>query len=203
MAIRIVVADDADLMILGAQAVLNADHRYNVVGKARCMRDLLTAIDEGQPDLVIVSEWIHSIDILTAVEQMRERRPLIKLIVLGGLADGLLIRDLFDSGVNAYLYKSDDLCELLVTAVDTVMRNRPYLSPTANAEYLIAMQSPDAHTRLDPEARQVLQLLAHGEDAGQIAARLGTDKRHLLDPREAAPPIRCPHQRAPHPTRRR
>jgi len=184
MAIRIIIADDADLIILGAQAVLNADHRYNVVGKARCMSDLLLAIEEGQPDVVILNEWIHSIDILSAVEQIRQLRPKVKVIVMGGLADGLLIRDLFVSGVDGYLYKSDDLCELLVTAVDTVMLNRPYLSPTANAEYLIAMQSPNANDRLDPEARQVLQLLAHGEHAGQISERLGIDKRRVYWVRE-------------------
>ena len=86
--------------------------------------------------------------------------------------------------MSGYLYKSDDLCELLVTAIDTVLLDRPYLSPTANAEYLIAMQSPNANERLDPEARQVLQLLAHGEHAGQISKRLGIDKRRVYWVRE-------------------
>lgn len=118
MAVRIAIADDADLVIRGAQAVLDADHRYEVVGNARCMSDLLVAIDEGQPDVIILSEWIHRIDILSAVEQIQARRPTIKLLVAGGLADGLLICDLFASRVNGYLYKSDDLCELLVTAIE-------------------------------------------------------------------------------------
>jgi DNA-binding NarL/FixJ family response regulator len=184
MAVRIVIADDADLIIRGAQSVLNTDHRYEVVGKARCMSDLLIAIDEGQPDVIVLSEWIHHIDILSAVEQIRAQRPMVKLLVMGGLADGLLIRDLFASGVNGYLYKSDDLCELLVTAIDTVLLNRPYLSPTANAEYLIAMQSPFANETLDPEARQVLQLLAHGEHTGQIGERLGINRRRVYWVRE-------------------
>ena len=184
MAIRIVIADDADLTILGVETVLNKDHRYAIVGRARCMGDLLTAVDQSQPDLVILSQGLYRIDILSAVEQIRQLRPKVKVIVMGGLADGLLIRDLFVSGVDGYLYKSDDLCELLVTAVDTVMLNRPYLSPTANAEYLIAMQSPNANDRLDPEARQVLQLLAHGEHAGQISKRLGIDKRRVYWVRE-------------------
>lgn len=184
MAIRIVVADDADLMILGAETVLNTEHRFTVVGKARCIDDLLIMIEHSQPDVIILSEWIHSIDILSAVECIRAKRPLVKLIVMGGLADGLLIRDLFASGVNGYLYKSDDLSHLLVTAVDTVMLDRLYLSPTANAEYLIAMQSPHAHEQLDPEARQVLQLLAHGEHAGQISQTLGIAKRRVYWVRE-------------------
>lgn len=184
MAIRIVLADDADLVIEGAQSVLNADHRFNVVGTARCMDVLLKTIEAGYPDVVVLSEWIHNLDILSAVEAIHWVRPGLKVIVMGGLADGLLIRDLFSAGVSGYLYKSDDLCELLVTAIDTVLLDRPYLSPTANAEYLIAMQSPNANERLDPEARQVLQLLAHGEHAGQISKRLGIDKRRVYWVRE-------------------
>lgn len=184
MAIRIVLADDADLVIEGAQSVLNADHRFHVVGTARCMDVLLKTIEAGYPDVVVLSEWIHNLDILSAVEAIHKVRPCLKVIVMGGLADGLLIRDLFSAGVSGYLYKSDDLCELLVTAIDTVLLDRPYLSPTANAEYLISMQSPNANERLDPEARQVLQLLAHGEHAGQISKRLGIDKRRVYWVRE-------------------
>ena len=185
MAIRIVIADDADLVIVGAQSVLNADHRFNVVGTARCMDDLLKAVEAGYPDVVVLSEWIHNLDILSVVETIHQRTSTgLKIIVMGGLADGLLIRDLFASGVSGYLYKSDDLCELLVIAIETVMLDRPYLSPTANAEYLIAMQSPNANDRLDPESRQVLQLLAHGDHAGQISERLGIDKRRVYWVRE-------------------
>jgi DNA-binding NarL/FixJ family response regulator len=148
------------------------------------MDDLLPMVETVHPDVVILSEWIHNIDILTVVETIKQTRPLVKVIVMGGLADGLLIRDLFASGVSGYLYKSDDLCELLATAVQMVMLDRPYLSPTANAEYLIAMQSPNANERLDPESRQVLQLLAHGEHAGEISERMGIDKRRVYWVRE-------------------
>jgi DNA-binding NarL/FixJ family response regulator len=184
MAIRIVIADDADLLILGAQSVLNTEHHFNVVGVARCMDDLLNAVAEGCPDVVVLNEWIHNVDILSVVEQLNDARPPMKIIVMGGLADGLLIRDLFTVGVSGYLYKSDDLCELLVSAVETVMRDRLYLSPTANAEYLISMQSPHANERLDPESRQVLQRLAHGEHAGQISEQLGIHKRRVYWVRE-------------------
>ncbi|MBZ0294373.1 MAG: response regulator transcription factor [Anaerolineae bacterium] len=184
MAIRIVIADDADLVIVGAQSVLNADHRFNVVGTARCIDDLLRAVEYSTPDVVVLNEWIHNLDILSVVETLKQVRPTMKIVVMGGLADGLLIRDLFASGVSGYLYRSDDLCELLVTAIETAMLDRPYLSPTANAEYLIAMQSPNANDQLDPESRQVLQLLAHGEHAGQISERLGIDKRRVYWVRE-------------------
>lgn len=184
MAVRIVVADDADLLILGAEAVLQADHRFRVVGTARSMEELVRVTEVGYPDIVVMSEWIHNLDILSAVEGIRRARPTVKIIVMGGLVDGLLIRDLFAAGVQGYLYKSDDLCTVLVIAIEAVMLGRLYLSPTANAEYLIAMQSPNANERLDTESRQVLQLLAHGEHAGEISERLGIGKRRVYWVRE-------------------
>jgi DNA-binding CsgD family transcriptional regulator len=46
------------------------------------------------------------------------------------------------------------------------------------------MQSPNAHEQLDTESREVLQLLAHGEHAGEISKRMGIDKRRVYWVRE-------------------
>ncbi len=56
----------------------------------------------------------------------------------------------------------DDLTICLPAAIEMALRGRPYLSPTANAEYLTAMQSPLRDWKLDAEARTVLRLLARG-----------------------------------------
>lgn len=179
MAIRIIVADDADVTILGVQTVLEGDHRISVVATARSLDELLEVASEEQPDIIILNEWLYNSDVLTAVEMLREALPSIKLIVMGALADGLLIRDLFHAGAQGYLYKSDDLCNCLSLAVDTVLRNRKYLSHTANAEYLVAMQSPQRDWHLDHEARTVLRMLAQGSRACEIADELDIDTRRV------------------------
>lgn len=177
MAIRIVVADDADLVIEGVKSVLNTDHRFMLVGTARCMDDLLETIATVPPDVIILSEWLYNLDILSAVEAVQRVCSGAKIIVMGGLADGLLIRDLFRVGVSAYLYKSDDLCGLLGTAIDTVLQDRPYLSPTANAEYLVAMQSPLRDWQLDTEARAMLRRLMQGMHIADIARQMDIPMR--------------------------
>ena len=184
MAVRIVIADDADLTIVGARTVLQQDHRYAVVGTARSMADLIPIVEQQHPDVVLLNEWIYNTDILSAVEQVKQLRPHARLLVMGVLVDGLLIRDLFACGVNGYLYKSDNLEDQLALAVDAVMRNRLYLSPTANAEYLVAMQSPERDWRLDGEARAVLRLLAQGCHVGQIALALNIPPLRVYSVRE-------------------
>lgn len=68
--------------------------------------------------------------------------------------------------------------------METTLRNRPYLSPTANAEYLVAMQSLERDWRLDGEARAVLRLLAQGCHVGQIALALNIPPRRVYWVRE-------------------
>lgn len=111
--------------------------------------------------------------------KLRDALPAAKLIVMGSLVDGLLIRDLFHAGANGYLFKSDDLCHCLSLAVDTVLRNRKYLSHTANAEYLVAMQSPLRDWHLDHESRTVLRMLAQGSCIREIADELAVDTRRV------------------------
>ncbi len=179
MAIRLMIADDADLSIIGAQTVLESDHRYQVVGTARDVPTLLEQVCSHYPDVLLLGEWLYPGDVLNTVQQLRRLKPKLRIIVIGGLVDGLLIRDLFQQGAKGYLYRSDDLQDCLSLAVDTVLRDRPFLSPTANAEYLIALQAPRQTRSLDAPAQRVLQGLAQGLVPGEIAARLGLTRRQV------------------------
>lgn len=179
MGIPVIIADDVDLTLQGMAAVLGSSGRYDVRGTARSLDNLLVLLKREAVAAVVMNEWLYSTDILSAVEKIRVLCPDVAVIVMGGLLDGLLIRDLFDVGVKGYLYKADDLCQLLPLALDTVLRNRPYLSPTASAEYLIALQKAEPDTRLTPEFRRVLQGLATGANVDEIALQIGISKRRV------------------------
>ena len=179
MAIRIAIADEVDLTLLGAQTVLALDYRYRVVGTARSKGQLHSVLVAGQPDVIIMSTRLHDTDLFTTLEQLRSNNPRLKVIVIAGMMHGLLIRDLLEAGADAVLCRGDDLCDLLGMAVQVVMANRPFLSPTASAEYLTAMQSASPYDGFDREQRQILHLLAHGYSIDQIARLLQVDTRHI------------------------
>ncbi len=185
MAIRVVIAADADLTMLGARRTLEDDYRFAVVGAARTLQALLSVVHDTTPDVVLLGAYLHgAADVLDAVEAIKLCRPQVRMLVMGGGVHGLLIRDLFACGADAYLYTSDDLCELLPSAITSVLHGRPYLSPTANAEYLVAMHSPQRDAVLDRESREVLQRLARGEHVAEIAYKLGSDPRRVYWMRE-------------------
>lgn len=184
MKVRILIADSADLIRLGMQSVLETRPEFIVEAAVASVADLLEAARQ-QPQVIIVDERLDpEMDILKLVECIGQVAPRASMLVSGQLTDGLLIRDLFAAGGCGYLYKGDELQESLITAVETVLRQRPYLSATANSEYLVAMQSPERDWRLDGEARAVLRLLAQGCHVGQVALALGLPLRRVYWVRE-------------------
>jgi DNA-binding NarL/FixJ family response regulator len=179
MTYNIIIGEDADLVILGAQVTLERDARFRIVGTARALHDLIAAAEMHQPHVIITHDASPEMDILILVAHLQRAAPQGKIIVMSGSADGLLIRDLFTVGVRGYLYKCDDLCLCLPLAAAAVMQGKLYLSPTANSEYLIALQDNDKHRFLDPELRAVLRLMTDGANTHEIARQLEVTLRRV------------------------
>lgn len=180
MTARLVLADPSDLVLLGIQSTLKHHPIVDLVSSLRGAETLLDDARQIQPDLLMFNERLDPlIDILALVERLKHASSRSRLIVLGNHVDGLLVRDLFACGVMGYLFSGDDLQECLIPALTTILNNRPYLSPTANAEYLITMQSPFRDWKLDSESRAVLRLLARGLNISDIARQVDVPLRRI------------------------
>lgn len=179
MTVKIVLADDSDLMMVGTEAIIAFESKYRVVGKAHTLNHILQSIEQQNPEIAILSEYLYDTDILSAVDAVRHASPQTFIIVVGMLTDGTLIHNLYMHGIKGYLYRGDPLQECLLPAIRTVLQERPYLSPTANAEYLITLQSRHPVPQLNAEARMVLNYLAQGISVNQIAYQMGTSPRRI------------------------
>jgi DNA-binding NarL/FixJ family response regulator len=180
MTVRIVIADDMDLALEGLKAILRASGAFQVTGTYRALAELLDALAAQPPDVILLSDRLEpGMDVLALVERVQQAAPRARLLVMGNLPDGLIVQELLTCGVAGYLYKPDPLSSCLPEALRVVLRGRPYLSPTANAEYLLAMQSDRAGWQLDTEGREVLRLLAQGSRPQEIALRRGVPVRRV------------------------
>ncbi len=177
---HILLADEMDLVTQGARAVLLDNPAWTVVGECHSLNDLLRQLDPAVVDVVICGEQLDpGYDALRLVERLRTAVPNVSVILIGSAADGRLLRDLLSIGLRAYLHRGDPLRDCLPTAVHTVLRESLYLSPTANTEYLVAMQSGERRLPLDTEARTVLRLLVLGCTVGSIAVQMKLPPRHI------------------------
>ncbi|MBK9750073.1 MAG: response regulator transcription factor [Chloroflexi bacterium] len=176
---HILIADSSSLAVLGAETLLR--QRPNTqVSIASCASDLLQMARDLQPDLVLAGDQLDpAMDTLQLIEQLQYAAPRARLIFTGLITDGLLIHDMLSMGVRGYLCAADDLREVLLSAVETVIRDRIYLSPTANSEYLISMQNGARDWKLNETSRAVLRLLAQGCSIGHIALQLKISTRRV------------------------
>lgn len=175
---RIILADEADLMLIGIQTILKDHPQWEIAHTARSADELIATSKDLSPDVIAFNEKLDQlIDVLVIVERLKQTTPRSKLIVIGSLVEGLLIRDLFACGGLAYLFEGDDLKDHLLPAMSAVAADRPYLSPTANSAYLLAMQSPMRDWQLDPEARTMLRLLMQGLHINEIAEQMNIPVR--------------------------
>lgn len=180
MTVRIVLADDMDLALEGMKAILRQHGSFQVSGVYLLLSEMLPALVDLHPNVILVGDKIEpGLDVLALVERIQQAAPRARIVVLSNLPDGLIVQELFNVGVAGYLYKNDPLSLYLVEAIQTVMRGRPYLSPTANSEYLLAMQNGSAGWQLDAEAREILRQLAQGLRPQEIALTRNVSVRRI------------------------
>jgi len=170
---RIVIADDVDLVLRGIQVVLKERPEWQVVGVYQSFPDLLRELPRVRPDLLLLDDRIDpEWGLVAMLQQLQNILPEMAIILLGGHSDGMMVRALLGLGVRGYLCKRDMVADLLVPAIQSVKRGKVYLSPTANADHTSTLMDRRRRWKLNAEAITVLQLLAEGYSVGKVAMRL-------------------------------
>jgi DNA-binding NarL/FixJ family response regulator len=171
--LRIVIADDVDLVLKGIQSVLAGWSDGEIIGVYQSVQELLDGLVRQPVDVVILDDRIDpECAPLSVIQQVQTIAPKAKTIVLGTIVDGMVVQEFFARGIQGYLYKSDTLADTLIPAIRAVTQGKLYLSPTAGAEHMAAMQEGRRRWQLDDEALTILRLLADGSHVSQIAHRL-------------------------------
>ena len=170
---RIVIADDEDLILKGIQAVLSTWAEAEIVGVYQSVSEMLDVLAKKPVDVLLLDDRIDpDCAPLNVIQRVQKAAPKTKLIILGTLDDGMVIQEFFSRGIQGYLYKCDILADLLIPAIRIVSQGRYFLSPTAGAEHVMAIQGGRQRWQLDDEALTVLRLLADGQHVSQIAHQL-------------------------------
>lgn len=169
--IRLVIADDHDLVRVGIKLLLGAVAGFEVVGEARSGSELAVAVQNLQPDVVITDLAMPDGDGVAAIEQLRLRHPALKIIALSMYDTADFIRRAMRAGADAYVLKGAPSFEI-ETAVHHVMAGRAYFSPQAS-QRLAAHDEPRPEDLLTPRQLEILGLLARGRSSKEIGFDLG------------------------------
>lgn len=169
--VRVVLADDHQLVRSGLKALLQSIAGVEVIAEAGDGAELVTLVGSLLPDLVITDLSMPGMDGMTALREIHRGHPAIPVLVLSMTEASETVRHAVDCGACGYLLKGARQFEL-EHAVRSVLTRGSYFSP-AVAQRLLEPAEPSAADELTQRQLQVLTLLASGRAAKEIAYELG------------------------------
>jgi len=181
---RILLADYHSLTLEGIRTVLEPHHE--IVGTAADGRALLEAALRLKPELIVLDITMPLLNGIDAAVQIKKSLPETKLLFVTMHVNPAYLEAALDAGATGYVLKSAARRELL-EAVDSVLKGRIYITPSLSGEDLERFRDPTqaaAALRLSTREREVLQLIAEGHAAKEIAHVLNISIRTVAFHRE-------------------
>jgi DNA-binding NarL/FixJ family response regulator len=173
---RILLADDHQMMRDGLRAILTREGDLEVVAEAADGRAAVELCGAVRPDVVVMDISMRGLNGIEATRQVLSRHPRVRVVCLSTNIDSRYVEAMFQAGALAYVVKSAAADEL-VRALRAAVRGERYLSPTVARAVIDASFHGERSQRprgdeLTPREREVLQLLAEGLGSKQIADQL-------------------------------
>lgn len=181
--LRIILADDHPIFLIGLRVVLEQDDRARVIAQASSPDELLQVLHSQACDVVVTDFMMpteqHN-DGLRLLQRIRRDFPDLPIVVVTTLNNAALFRTIVQLKIQGLLSKASVASEL-PAAIDSVRRHRTYLSDSVrqtllDAEGCAADPSLPA-SKLSPREAEVIRMLASGHSVMGIATYLNRSKQ--------------------------
>lgn len=169
--VRVVLADDHDLVRSGIKALLSMIKDVEVIAEARNGQELITLAEELMPEVVMTDISMPGMDGIAAIAHLSKSRPQVRLLVLSMYDTVDFVKRAVASGACGYLMKDAPPFEL-EQAIRSVMATGSYFSPVI-AQRLLQPSEPTADDELTERQIEILKLIAQGRASKEIAFELG------------------------------
>ena len=185
--IRVLLVDDQELIRTGLRRILRLRDGFDIVGECADGSEVLAAVTEHRPDIVVMDLRMRNIDGITATTMLRTLREPPPVLVLTTFDDDELLSGALRAGAAGFILK-DSPAEALIWAVRAVVRDGAFLDPAVTERVLNGFRRAgreQASTAPDLTDREtdVLRLIARGLTNTEIGTTLGisqvTVKSHV------------------------
>jgi len=176
---RVLLADDHKIVIEGLKSLLGSE--FEVVGSVGDGRALVEQAATLHPDVIVADISMPQLNGIEAARQITKTDKNIKIVFLTMHLDATYAANAFEAGASGFVLKHSAPSEL-VSAIHEAMKGKTYVTPLIAGDLIHSYQevvSPEKvlSKKISPRQREVLQLLAEGKSAKEIASILDISTR--------------------------
>ncbi len=172
---RILLADDHDVVRQGLRKMLEAHQGWEVCAEATNGREAVKLAVELKPEVAVLDLSMPEMNGLEATRQIKKEQPGTEVLIFTMHETEQLIRDVLAAGARGYVLKSDGGRQL-VEAVEALSRHKPFFTARASEallqNFLKSMSGTGKESVLTNREREIVQLLAEGKGNKEAAAAL-------------------------------
>jgi two-component system response regulator NreC len=191
--IRVLLADDHNVMRKGLRLLLERQPNITIVGEASDGRQCVELAETMKPDVVIMDVAMPNLNGIEAARQIVGRYPHIAVAILSMHSDESYVLRALKAGARAYLLK-DSAESDLIAAIKAISDGKSFFSPAISKilveDYMRELERKgvdDSYELLTTREREILQLLAEGRSNKDVANMLNlslytveTHRTHIL-----------------------
>ena len=179
MPLRILIADDHDVVRLGVRELLGTRDGWEVCGEARDGREAIAKTEALKPDIVILDINMPEINGLEAARIIRKKFTTTETLIISFDYSDYLIREVVDAGARGFVVKGDSERDL-IAAVEALANHKSYFASRA-VDFILGRVRVDnsggslqglVKNRITPREREIVQLLAEGKSSKEVAESL-------------------------------
>jgi DNA-binding NarL/FixJ family response regulator len=184
--IRILIADDHDVVRRGLRDILQDHAGWEVIAEAANGKDAISTALQTRPDIAIVDYTLPLLSGIEVTRQIRARLPNTAVLIFTMHDSDLLMQRALQAGARGFLLKSD-ADDFLIAAIHSLVQGKPFFTGRVSEKllqsFLLKTETPSL---LSPREQSVVQLIAEGKTNKEMARILSLSAKTIESHRASA-----------------